>query len=161
MRPRDGNVLGETLVSARTILRLMKICFCLQRTYHPYSKWFGSAFRQLPCSGKLLPLFEETLQAHDYVQREDALCAAYLQVGEMHNALGITEPVKAVIVNYHGRPWRGMNCHEFHRALMVTLEGSPLLKYDFRTLSLGLLADESNIASHPDILSAVGRIALM
>jgi hypothetical protein len=45
-----GDEVGSRIITARLVLDLMKLCFLLQKTYFPYSKWFGTAFSRLKCS---------------------------------------------------------------------------------------------------------------
>ncbi|MCA1850243.1 MAG: DUF4037 domain-containing protein, partial [Acidobacteria bacterium] len=39
-----GDELGSTIIAARIVKNLMRLCFLMERKYAPYSKWFGTAF---------------------------------------------------------------------------------------------------------------------
>ena len=39
--------LGSRILTARIVRDLMRLCFLIERRYAPYSKWLGSAFRNL------------------------------------------------------------------------------------------------------------------
>jgi hypothetical protein len=100
-----GDELGSRLIAARQIRNLMKLCFLMERRYSPYSKWFGTAFRQLTCAEELIPIFERVLLSQDWTSRQEALAQAYEAVARMHNALGITIPLEESAAPYFGRPY--------------------------------------------------------
>jgi len=100
-----GDELGSTLIAARQVKNLMKLCFLMERKYAPYSKWFGTAFNRLACAQELSPIFMQILQAQGWKARQEFLARAYEAAARMHNSLGITIPLKEVAVQYHGRPY--------------------------------------------------------
>jgi hypothetical protein len=100
-----GDELGSMLIAARQIRNLMKLCFLMERRYSPYSKWFGTAFRQLTCGEELSPIFMQVLQSQDWKTRQEVLAQAYEVVARMHNALGITIPLEERAAPYFGRPY--------------------------------------------------------
>jgi hypothetical protein len=100
-----GDELGSRLVASRQIFELMRLCFLIERQYAPYAKWFGSAFARLACAPRLTPVFHQTLAAEGWREREQALGEAYLQVGELHNGLGVTSPVDVRLASFFERPY--------------------------------------------------------
>jgi hypothetical protein len=111
-----GDELGSRLLGARLVGEVMRLAFLLERTYAPYSKWFGTAFNLLACAPALGPHLDATLSAPDWHTREQHLVRAYEQVAAMHNALGITEPVPDAIASYHGRPYLVIHADRFAEA---------------------------------------------
>jgi hypothetical protein len=97
-----GDVLGSRVIAARLVERLMRLCFLMEKRYTPYSKWFGTAFKQLNCYPNMGPLLEGALQAPDYNGREHFLAQAYTLAVDMHNDLGITEPISSATRTYSG-----------------------------------------------------------
>ena len=97
-----GDALGSRLVTARIVERLMHLCFLMEKRYAPYSKWLGTAFKQLACSPQMTPLLEGALSAATYAEREPFLVQAYVLAAKMHNALGITPPLEAHTRTYSG-----------------------------------------------------------
>jgi hypothetical protein len=97
-----GDELGARIVAARMVEKLMRLCFLMERSYAPYSKWFGTAFARLACAQRLQPLFAQVLAAGSYPEREPPLAEAYRLVAEMHNQLEVTAPVEAVLRTYSG-----------------------------------------------------------
>jgi uncharacterized protein DUF4037 len=100
-----GDELGSVLIAARQVKNLMRLCFLMERKYAPYSKWFGTAFTHLACAPELHPLFMKVVQAQDWRTRQEYLARAYEIVARMHNALGVTIPLKEAAAQYHERPY--------------------------------------------------------
>ena len=61
-----GDELGSRLVAARLVRDVMRLAFILERTYAPYTKWFGTAFSRLRCASALRPHLDATLAATDW-----------------------------------------------------------------------------------------------
>lgn len=100
-----GDELGSMLIAARQVKNLMRLCFLIERKYAPHSKWFGTAFSHLDCAKELSPIFMQVLQAGEWGKRQELLAKAYEIVARMHNALGVTIPLKEAATQYHGRPY--------------------------------------------------------
>ena len=45
-----GDEVGSALIGARLVRDVMRLCFLMEKTYAPYPKWLGSAFKQLSCA---------------------------------------------------------------------------------------------------------------
>ena len=97
-----GDELGSKLVTASLVERIMRLCFLMEKTYPPYSKWFGTAFKRLACAPSIGPLLEAALAANTYPEREQALAQASTLAAEMHNALGVTPPLDPRTRTYSG-----------------------------------------------------------
>lgn len=125
-----GDELGSSLVAARQVRRLMRLCFLYERRYAPYSKWFGTAFARLSCGPALAPLMRAALEAGHWRERERRLAAAYEAVARIHNAAAVTEPVEAK-VSLHGRPYLVLHADRFGLAVVRRLEarGFPAPKF--------------------------------
>jgi hypothetical protein len=100
-----GDELGSAVTAARLVRDLMRLCFLIERTYAPYPKWFGTAFRRLPCGPELSPLLQDVLRTSTWQQRGEALMAAYRAVGELHNRREITQPVALEVGALWDRPF--------------------------------------------------------
>ena len=72
-----GDELGSAIIGSRIVRDIMSLCFLLERRYAPYPKWFGSAFKQLQCTGKLWPVLWRTQRATIWQERETALAEAH------------------------------------------------------------------------------------
>ncbi|MEU4192193.1 DUF4037 domain-containing protein [Kribbella sp. NPDC026611] len=101
-----GDELGSALIGAQLVQDLMRLCFLIERTYAPYSKWFGTAFSRLSCGPAMAPVLREVLRAETWQEREEALMAAYRAVGDLHNRLGVTAPIELGVEQLCGRPFK-------------------------------------------------------
>ena len=100
-----GDYLGSRVLAARLIHHVMNLCFLMEREYAPYSKWFGTAFSELRCAADLTPVLQAALNAQTWQEREKHLSQAYQYLAQMHNTLGITEPVPTTVGQFFERPY--------------------------------------------------------
>ena len=100
-----GDELGSMVVAAHQVSKLMRLCFLMERRYAPYTKWFGTAFKELECASELSPIFSDVLKSSTWKERESNLARAYRVIARMHNALKITRPIVEDVQNYGGRPY--------------------------------------------------------
>ncbi|MEZ4661881.1 MAG: DUF4037 domain-containing protein [Caldilineaceae bacterium] len=113
-----GDEVGSTLIGARLVRGVMQLCLLMARVYAPYPKWFGAAFKKLPCAAELYPLLQQTLAAQTWQERGDLLAAAYEKLAVLHNTLGLTDPMPTQTRDFFGRPFRVMALHGFADALL-------------------------------------------
>jgi hypothetical protein len=123
-----GDEVGSALIASRLVRDVMRLAFLMERRYAPYAKWFGSLFRTLRCGPVLLPTLTEALAARTWQERESHLCIAYGVLAEMHNALGITEPVEAAVRPFHDRPFRVLDTEPLGRSLLAAIEDPEVLR---------------------------------
>jgi hypothetical protein len=97
-----GDEFGSKVIAARQVERLMRICFLLEKTYAPYSKWFGTAFQHLRISQDMGPLLQEAAAANTYSEREKWLAQAYSLAVEVQNGLKITPAMDPRTRTYSG-----------------------------------------------------------
>jgi hypothetical protein len=100
-----GDDLGSRVIAARLVRDLMRLCFLIERQYAPYAKWFGTAFGRLKAAPGLQPALGRVLAAASWPERDRALGEAYAAVARLHNGLGLTDPLPADPVPFHGRPF--------------------------------------------------------
>jgi hypothetical protein len=124
---RTGEVddeLGSAVIAAALVRDLMRLCFLIERRYAPYAKWFGTAFAELTCASRLMPLFKGALAARSWHEREAHLSPAYEMVAEMHNVLDVMPPVDPTVRPYHGRPFQVLHAERFAEATAMAI-GDP------------------------------------
>jgi hypothetical protein len=112
-----GDDLGSRLIAARLVRDLMRLCFLMERRYAPYIKWLGTAFSQLSSSAALEPMLRAALSASSWQERETQLSAAYGIVAQMHNALGITDPLPTQVSPFWARPFQVIHADQFAVAI--------------------------------------------
>lgn len=116
-----GDEIGSQLIAAFITKELMQLCFLIERKYIPYSKWFGSAFKRLRCSKKLLPVFREILASRTWRDREDNLSQAYHIIAQMHNSLQITKKLPIRTTRYYNRPYYVIHADRFAQAIRAKI----------------------------------------
>ncbi|HUG13746.1 MAG TPA: DUF4037 domain-containing protein, partial [Thermomicrobiales bacterium] len=146
-----GDELGSRLIATRISRDLMRLCFLMERVYPPYSKWFGTAFQRLRCAPSLLPSFTAVLSADDWQVRERAMSVAYRQLAEMHNALGLTEPLDPHVSPYFDRPYQVVHADRFATALRDGISDETVRRLPRDTGSLSQLIDSSDKLENEDI----------
>lgn len=117
-----GDDLGSRIVAARIARYAMRLGFLMERRYAPYSKWLGSALRQLRCGERLTAALAAALAADSYPEREAGLCTATEMLALMHNALGLTEPLDASPRGFFDRPYRVIGADRFDVALRAQIQ---------------------------------------
>ena len=145
-----GDEIGSALIGARLVRDLMRLCFLMERAYAPYPKWFGTAFNQLACAGSLSPSLRAALAAETWQERERHLAAAYERVAEMHNALGLTDPLPVEPRDFFGRPFRVIALHGYADALLSRVTDERVRRIAARRPVGGIdtFSDSTDILSH-------------
>ena len=100
-----GDELGSRVIAARLVREVMRLAYLMERQHQPYTKWFGSGFAQLHCASRLTPHLMAGLGSESWQGRDTALAAAYEVCAELHNDLGITDPVPTKPGLFHTRPF--------------------------------------------------------
>jgi hypothetical protein len=142
-----GDELGSRVIAARLVRDLMMLCFLMERQYAPYSKWFGTAFAQLACAGRLTPIFHQALSAKTWQEREIYLCEAYAITAEMHNALGITERLPTEVSLFHQRPYKVIHGDRFADAIRAQIQDENIKRIAATTWigSVNLFSDNTDL----------------
>jgi hypothetical protein len=146
-----GDEVGSAVIGARLVRDVMRLSFLMEKTYAPYPKWFGTAFRQLACAPDLWPALLEAVHAAAWRQREAYLVQAYEYLAAWHNTLGLTEPLAEKAVPFFGRPFRVTAVQGFAQALAGRIEDSQLRHIAARPLigGIDLLSDNTDFLSDP------------
>ncbi len=138
-----GDEVGSALIGARLVRDVMRLCFLMERTYAPYAKWFGTAFRRLGCGQELYDVLLSALGATSWQAREAHLCTAYEYLARRHNELGLTQPMPQETQSFFGRPMRVMALHGFAQALVEQIRDPQVLALTHGRLigSIDLISD--------------------
>ena len=155
-----GDEMGSALIGARLVRDLMRLCFLMERTYAPYPKWFGTAFKQLSCADALSPHLSAALASTTWQERERHLCDAYRLVAEMHNRLGITEPVPTEPRAFFGRPFRVIEIHGFAGRILQRIGDERVRRLAARRPigSIDLFSDSTDLVSHAGWRATLRRL---
>jgi len=142
-----GDDLGSRVIAARLIRDLMLLCFLIERVYAPYPKWFGTGFSKLACAPALAPIFQRTLSAETWRDREVPMSEAYHIVAEMHNVLGITDPLPTTTSLFHERPYQVIHGDAFAEAIRAQIEDAEVKRIAQKTWigSIDQFSDRSDL----------------
>ncbi len=146
-----GDEIGSALIGARLIRDIMRLCFLMAQTYAPYHKWWGTAFKQLPCATKLWPVLEAAVHAHGWQERQAQLVIAYEHLAAQHNALGLTEPLPEQVKPFFGRPLQVIAQHGFADALVRCISDPVVKQLAARPLigGLDMMSDNTDFVANP------------
>lgn len=153
-----GDELGSSLVAARIVSDLVRLCFLMERVYAPYAKWLGSAFRQLSCGKILESRLSQSIHGATWQDRESALSVAYEAVARSHNALGITARLDPHVRRYHGRPYLVISAERFAAAIEARIEDEQVRRLPRHVGSLNQLIDASDTLESAEIRARIGRV---
>ena len=127
-----GDNIGSALVCGRIAERLMRLAFLYCKKYAPYSKWFGTAFSELPISAELKDALAKAVMASDIETREDEIIRAQLLTADLHNKANITDAVNVKVDNnYLGRGIKAIYAEKIADAVKAKLQETGLEKYPF------------------------------
>ena len=146
-----GDEMGAALIGARLARDVMRLCFLMERQYAPYSKWFGTAFRQLSHAASLAPVLQRALSAGSWQEREEHLSRAYEYLAVWHNELGITEMLPEKTTLFFGRPFRVIWGGKFSDAICARIT-DPAVRYLTRFPLIGSIdqfSDNADLLSDP------------
>lgn len=134
-----GQELQSRLLSARLADDLMHLGFLLCRKWPPYRKWREAAFPlQLPLA--------EAAGGADWREREAALVASALALGEVQRAAGLPTP-DAIVTPFWGRPYRTVDVAQ---VLFDAIEDPEVKRLPFGVGSIEQWVDSVDVLSHPD-----------
>ena len=137
-------------VAARVVSDLMRLCFLLERTYAPYSKWLGTAYARLDAAATVGPHLAAAVAADNYPRREESLVLAYEEVALRHNAAQISDPEEPTARLFHDRPFRVIGAGRFAQACVEAID-EPALR------ALPLVGAIDQWVDSTDVLSHAGR----
>lgn len=153
-----GDELGSMVIAARQVKNLMRLCFLMERIYAPYSKWFGTAFNHLACAQELTPIFMQALHAPEWQARQEFLATAYEIVARMHNALGITIPLKETSTQYHGRPYLVIGDDRYVEELRKALTSEEVRNIGHNLGSVNQFLDSDEKANDLEVCNRLRRL---
>jgi hypothetical protein len=141
-----GDELGSRVVAARLVRDVVRMCFLQERRYTPYSKWLGSAFRELDASADLGAPLLDLLAATEYDERERLLVDVMRSLAVRHNELGMTEPVDEGVHFFHDRPYRVLGSARFVEACLEPVS-DPWLRSLPLTGAIDQFVDSTDVLS--------------
>ncbi|KKR03528.1 MAG: hypothetical protein UT32_C0050G0001, partial [Parcubacteria group bacterium GW2011_GWC2_39_14] len=120
--------IGSQIIATRLVRNIMSLCFLMEKTYAPYSKWFGTAFMKLTCTKKMNPLLKNILSAKTWKVREKYLSLAFTELAEMHNNLKITKPLATKVSTFFTRPYLIISGSKFADEILKNVKNKAIKK---------------------------------
>jgi hypothetical protein len=145
-----GDELGSTIVTARLVSNVMHLCFLMERRYAPYSKWFGSAFRELECGPMLEPSLLGAVRAATWRERQESLSVSYEFVANVHNELAITDRLEPGVRRYFGREYLVIGADRFSTAIEARISDDEVRRLPRTLGSLNQLIPFTDIFERHD-----------
>jgi hypothetical protein len=145
-----GDELGSRVEATRLVRELMHLCFLMERSYAPYSKWFGTGFRQLACFDRLHPLLSGALDGRSWREREGYRSEVYTVVAELHNALGITDPLPTSVSRFHHRPYLVLGADRFWQAIEARISSPAVRRLPHHLGSISQWVDSTDVQAYPN-----------
>jgi hypothetical protein len=155
-----GDEAGSALIGARLVRDIMRLCFLMEKTYAPYPKWFGAAFKQLSCANTMWPSLEAALHAQTWQKRDQHLAEAYEALATLHNNLQLTDPLPARTRSFFGRPFRVIALHGYANAILRRI-GDPIVqKIAQRPIIGGIdqFSDNTDLLENPSLRPVLRRL---
>lgn len=143
-----GDDLGSQVIAARLVRDLMRLCFLMEKQYAPYPKWFGTAFAQLNCAARLIPILRWVMLAQSWREREQSMSQAYEALAEMHNALGITKALPTKVSNYFGRPFKVIHGGDFASAIKAQIQDEAVKRIPVDIGSVDQFSDSTDLLAN-------------
>jgi hypothetical protein len=151
-----GDELGAAVIRARLARDVMLLWLLMHRRYPPYSKWLGSAFARLPGAARIGPELAGAISGADW---ERHLARAYVLTAELHNDLGLTEPLDTATRPYYDRPYQVIGAGRLADALLATI-GDPGLRARPPIGAVDQFLDSTDALGRPPLRrAAVGAAA--
>jgi hypothetical protein len=145
-----GDELGSRLVASRLVRDLMRLCFLMEKKYAPYIKWLGTAFAQLDCSDKLMPILTRALEAPNWQERESYFTLAYEFVAAMHNELGVTDPLPTQVSSFHNRPFLVIHGDRFADAIRAAITSQEVRDLPLNLGGADQFVDSTDVLDDPE-----------
>ncbi|MHC4441824.1 MAG: DUF4037 domain-containing protein [Planctomycetota bacterium] len=155
-----GDEIGSALIGARLVRDIMRLAFLMEKEYPPYPKWLGTAFSRLQSASKLGPFLTDVLHSESWKVRETNLCQAYEYIADMHNALGITEPLVSKVSQFFGRPFKVIGGERIAEAIKKCIKDQGVKSISSKGLigSVDMFSDNTDLLERESLRPALRSI---
>jgi hypothetical protein len=104
------------------------------------------------------PILNAVLDSSTWRERERHLNQAYIHVAEMHNKLGITEPIDTSVSQFYDRPYMVIHAERFAMALLDKVDSMFLKSIKRMVGSVDQFADSTDIFYWNEALRSFGSL---
>jgi hypothetical protein len=152
-----GDDLGSRVVAARLVRVAMHLGFLLERRWPPYAKWFGTLFATLPRAGAAGTDLAAAVAAHEWREREAALCRALEMLHALQGDVGLPTADRAVLP-FWDRPYAGVG--PVAEALTATITDDAVRSLPHGVGGVEQWTDGVSVLMHPARRIPTARAAL-
>lgn len=138
-----GDEVGSQMIAVSMLRDVMRLVLWQNRQYAPYAKWLGSAFARLPDVSRLTSTIDAMRFARGWQEREAAMLDVLMEVGQRHDALGITAPVGATPQSFFDRPYRVLFVERFSNALHAAIRDPEVRRLPYDIGSIDTVTDST------------------
>ena len=142
--------LGSLVIAGRLVGDIMRLYFLMEREYAPYFKWFGVAFSRMVGALGVIDQLEGIMKGKNWQEREEQLNFACKAIAEMHNSLGLTEPLPTYLSPFHDRPFMVLNCEDIARALWEAITDAEVKALPYSLGKIDQISDNTDLLSYEE-----------
>lgn len=121
-----GDEIGSRVIAARMVEHLMRLAMLLERRFCPYSKWLGTAFRELGCASALSPLLDKVLKAGCWQEREVCLYDACAFLANLQLEKDVPGALPPTPGDLHGRPFRFVDTQQISDGIRDAIDSEEI-----------------------------------
>jgi hypothetical protein len=137
-----NDFIGLKINVTRIVNYLIKIVFYLERKYIPYSKWFGTSFRNLKSFGELNGIVRGILSENEPKMIEEKLCILYTLIIEKNNKVCGLPHLTNSIRNYFERPYKVIFSENIIEEIKNSIEDQSIKNVDIKKYGHDIIIDE-------------------
>ncbi len=155
-----GDEIGSALIAGRLVRDLMRLVFLMERTYAPYPKWLGSAFKKLKAGEELSPILERILHAHSWQERDPLLACAYELTAIRFNELHLVDEAPEKPTGFWGRPFQVIWGDRIAKKLLAVITDPLVRKSAGRSPigSIDLISDNTDLLEDAELRKKVRKL---
>ncbi len=153
-----GDETGSRLITARMVQAVMHLCFLMERRFTPYSKWFGTGFKQLEMAALIEPNLVGALEADNYHTREQYLCRAYEICVWKFNSLDLIPQVPALATYFFNRPFKVIHGGDIAVKLMQAIQDERIHSLPGFVGSVNQLSESTDVIAYTEVTNRLKRI---
>jgi len=132
---------GLKIQAGRLVNYCIKLLFYLEGKYIPYSKWFGSVFKNLAVYREAGPLADDALAENNPKKIEEKLCRLYAFVIGRHNKNAGLPRLSNTIRDFFNRPYRVIFAENIIKDLIKSIEDENVKKTDLQKYAYDIITD--------------------
>jgi hypothetical protein len=136
-----NDYIGLKINANRIVNYLIKILFYLERKYIPYSKWFGSAFKQLNIYNDVSEIIINILEENIPERIEEKICILYEKVIEKHNKNKELPYLTNKTRYFFNRPYKVIFAENIVDELLNSIKDEEIKRIDLKKYGYDIIID--------------------